>query len=94
MTLAECPESRENITDIVVLDNELLTYKARGVLLHLSSTYMPGTQISAHRLMSGKGGEGRESIRAILAELAEHGYLSRGRGTAWVFRGDPTRWTV
>lgn len=84
---AEC--SRENITDLVVLDNEDLSFRARGVLLHLSATYPPNTQISTERLL--RDGEGREAIRTVLTDLAKHGYLRRGRGTAWVWIGDPTR---
>lgn len=93
---ADC-EGRENITDLVVLDTNQLTYRARGVLLHLAATYPPETQISARALAAGTpadGGEGKAAMRTVLAELAQHGYLRRGRGTAWVWRGDPTRWTT
>ena len=87
-------ERRENITDIVIVDNELLSYRARGVLLHLAATYPPETQISARGLVVNSELEGPRALRTVLTELAEHGYLRRGRGTAWVFRGDPTRWTA
>lgn len=89
MTTTQDCTSRENITDLIVLDNEELSFRARGVLLHLSATYPPGTQISAGRLL-GKG-EGPDAIRTVLVDLAKHGYLRRGRGTAWVWIGDPTR---
>jgi hypothetical protein len=39
-------EVREVITDLVVLDNEELSFKARGLLLHLTVTYAPGTQVA------------------------------------------------
>lgn len=89
---ADREEVREVITDLVVLDNDELSYLARGLLLHLSSTYPPGTQISTSRLVRPR--EGITLIRAACIELASHGYLRRGRGTAWVFRGDPTRTLV
>lgn len=84
-------ETREIITDLVILDDEKLSYRARGVLLHLAATYPPETQIANERIL--RDGEGYDAIRTVLLELASHGYLRRGRGTAWVFRGDPTRWT-
>lgn len=90
-TTDACPV-RENITDLVVLDNDELSYLARGLLLHLSSSYLPGTQISTSRLVRPR--EGITLIRAACVELASHGYLRRGRGTAWVFQGDPTRQLV
>jgi hypothetical protein len=89
----ECPV-RENITDLVVLDDEKLSYRARGVLLHLAATFPPETQISAQALAGGDGVEAHRALRTTFVELAQHGYLRRGRGTAWVFRGDPTRWTA
>lgn len=89
MTVGPDPES---ITDLVVINNAALTYRARGVLLHLAATCPPETQISADALATDR--EGKRAMRTVLTELAEHGYLRRGRGTAWVFRGDPTRWTA
>lgn len=87
-------EIRQNITDLVDLDDETLSYKARGMLLHLAATYAPDTQIAMENLWTKRDGEGRSALRTVLLELERHGYLRRGRGTAWVFRGDPTRWTA
>jgi hypothetical protein len=96
MTMLADDTHRENITDLVVLDTSDLTYRARGVLLHLAATYAPDTQISARALAAGTPaggeGEGPAAMRTVLSELERHGYLRRGRGTAWVWRGDPTRW--
>lgn len=91
MTEDECPV-RENITDLVEVDNTALSYRARGVLLHLAATYPPETQISALNLVINSELEGARALRTVLTELASHGYLRRGKGTAWVWRGDPTRW--
>ena len=93
MTATLPAEDCERREDLLLLDNEKLTYRARGLLLHLSTHYTPGTQIAIERLALGPG-EGVSALRGTLHELADQGYLRRGRGTAWVFQGDPTRWTV
>jgi hypothetical protein len=92
MSTIEDHPTRENITDLVVVDNTELSYRARGVLLHLAATYPPETQISALTLVTNSEIEGARALRTVLTELASHGYLRRGKGTAWVWRGDPTRW--
>lgn len=98
MTMIDEAPLREVITDLADLDSSRLSYRARGVLLHLTATYAPETQISARALVgdseAGVDGEGAATMRKVLSELERHGYLRRGRGTAWVWRGDPTRWTA
>ena len=90
---ATMPPDCERREDLALLDDEKLTYRARGLLLHLSVTYPPDTQIAIERLALGPG-EGNGALRGTMRELAAAGYIRRGRGTAWVFRGDPTRWTA
>ena len=60
------------------LENDGLTWRARGVLAYLLSR-PEGWSTSAERLaaMSPKGKEGRDAMRAVLNELEAAGYIRR-----------------
>ncbi len=60
------------------LEDERLTWRARGVLAYLLSR-PEGWSTSAERLagLSPKGAEGRDAMRSVLAELESAGYVRR-----------------
>lgn len=77
--------------DIDLLDNPALSFRARGVLLHLLK--LPdGTRLDSSRIAA-DGTEGRDAVRNALVELEQLGYVQRN-GTQWFWRGNPTHWTV
>jgi hypothetical protein len=85
------PVPHEGADDFVALNDLQLSFKARGLLLHLSVMYPPGTQLNSKELVRPHPDEGISAIRSALRELHRRGYLRRGRGSAWVWLGDPTR---
>lgn len=56
-----------------VLRDELLSYRARGLLCYLLSM-PPDWQVSSHRLTL-EVGEGRDAVRAAIRELISVGYM-------------------
>lgn len=72
------PADRFAMIANAALEDSRLTWRARGVLAYLLSR-PEGWSTSAERLagQSPKGKEGRDSMRAVLAELEAAGYLRR-----------------
>lgn len=72
------PADRFAMIANAALEDESLTWRARGVLAYLLSR-PEGWSTSAERLagQSPKGKEGRDSMRAVLKELEDAGYLVR-----------------
>lgn len=60
-----------------VINDHTLTWKARGLLIHLLAK-PEGWATSASRLAK-TGPDGRDAVRSGLAELEQHGYLVRRR---------------
>lgn len=96
------PERDFTIIPNAVLRDELLSYRARGLLVYLLSQ-PPDWQVSSARL-SLESGEGRDAIRRALRELIDVGYLNLTReqdaggrwlshytvtATPWYFPLDP-----
>ena len=76
--------------DLDLVDNPALSFRARGVLLHLLE--LPaGTRLDSVRIAAA-GSEGRDAIRNALVELQDLGYVQKV-GTHWVWPGNPTHWT-
>jgi hypothetical protein len=77
MALRRGARASDNFAQISnqALQDERLTYRARGVLASMLSR-PPGWTTSAERLAAA-GGEGRDAIRAVLRELEKYGYLVR-----------------
>lgn len=59
------------------LQDERLTYRARGILASLLSR-PPGWTTSAERIAAA-GGEGRDAVKVAMRELEKFGYLVRVR---------------
>ncbi len=72
------PADRFAMIANAALEDDRLTWRARGVLAYLLSR-PEGWSTSAERLagQSPKGKEGRDAMRAVLAELEAAGYLLR-----------------
>lgn len=72
------PHRRTNFTiiDNAVLDDDRLTFRARGLLNHLLGK-PEGWRITATQLAQGESVEGRNAILTALKELETVGYLVR-----------------
>lgn len=84
------PADRFTIVANAALEDEALTWRARGVLAYLLGR-PEGWSTSADRLsgMSPKGVEGRDSMRSVLAELESAGYIRRQKS-----QDQRGRWTT
>lgn len=60
-----------------VIRDELLSFRARGVLLYLLS--MPGDWETSSQRIADAGREGRDAIRRALQELIDVGYVTRDK---------------
>lgn len=69
------------------VNDERLSYRARGVLLWLLDK--PDNWHGSADAIGRAGPEGRDAVRKALAELAEHGYLRRER-----LQGADGRWST
>lgn len=80
------PERDFTVIPNAVIRDELLSYRARGLLVYLLSQ-PPDWQVSSARL-SIESGEGRDAIRRALRELIDVGYLAltkeQDAGGRWV----------
>jgi hypothetical protein len=72
-------QTRANYTHISneLIDAEGLSYRARGVAVHLLSK--PDNWMIKIEYLMKHGKEGKKAIRAALQELAEYGFLMRDR---------------
>jgi hypothetical protein len=67
---------RFTVVDNDVLEDERITFRARGILGFLLSR-PDGWETSSERLASASPGEGRDAVRTALRELESVGYLAR-----------------
>lgn len=75
--------------DLDLVDNPALSFRARGVLLHLLDT--PGHTRLGSIAIAAAGTEGRDQIRKSLVELESVGFVRRTGKLFW-WDGNPTHW--
>lgn len=87
MSIVRGSRASDNFAQIAntILQDERLSYRARGVAASMLSR-PPGWTTSSERLAQA-GKEGREAVRSALRELEEHGYLIRTKA-----RDDKGQW--
>lgn len=79
MSIRRGPSAADNFARIhnAALRDKRLSWRARGLLGYLMS-HAEGWRTSVARLVQ-EAPEGRDAVRAAIAELTEHGYLERAK---------------
>lgn len=86
-TIRVARRNRFTTVDRTTVNDSRLSFRARGVLMWLLDK--PDEWRADARTIAQAGSEGRDAVRAALAELEEHGYLVRNK-----YRGDGGRWVT
>lgn len=86
-TIRVARRNRFTTVDRSTVNDPRLSFRARGILMWLLDK--PDDWRADARTIAQAGSEGRDAVRAALAELEEHGYLVRHK-----YRGDAGRWTT
>lgn len=85
-TIRVARRNRFTTIDRATVNDPRLSFRARGVLMWLLDK--PDDWQADARTIATAGSEGRDAVRAALAELEEHGYLVRRK-----YRGENGQWT-